>query len=235
MNEKKRKTFLMWSETEEHHRRLEEAKAIIAIALNNFKKPYVAYSGGKDSLCLLHLTLQQKPDVTIIHWDYGPYFMPREIENEILENARKIGAKNIQIYTSNLYLKLQRKARNILGSIFLEKIVPQLAKEGFDCCLLGLRAEESSRRKTKTKNPFKEEKGIINVTPLRSWKWIDCWAYIVKNNLPYPSVYDKYAEVIGYDKARLVTFFDKEFEWTGAPLLDGILMTKHKNINRASR
>ena len=66
--------------------------------------------------------------------------------------------------------------------------------------------------------------------PLLNLTWKDVWAYIISNNLPYPSIYDRYAEVLGYDKVRLVTFFDNEFEKLGAPYLDGVLMPEFRNI-----
>jgi len=228
MDDKTKQLFLLWAETDEHKRKVAEAKSVIEKALERFNKPYVAYSGGKDSLAMLHLILQHDPAVTVLHWDYGPYFMPREFEKEIIKNARKIGVKNLVVKTSPLYKKLGRKARNILGRHFLGLVVPKLAKEGYDCCFIGLRAEESNKRKTRTKWFFEKNHLMTNVFPLARWRWLDSWAYIISNDLPYPKVYDLYGSVIGWDKARLVTFFDHEFDWTGAPILDGVLIPQHR-------
>jgi PP-loop superfamily ATP-utilizing enzyme len=85
--------------------KVEQARDIICKALSRYNKPYIAFSGGKDSTCILHLVLQQKPDIMVLHWDFGPYKLPRVIENQILENAKKIGARNIQVYTSKEYQK----------------------------------------------------------------------------------------------------------------------------------
>ncbi len=100
MDEKWRKALEAWAKTEEHQAKVEEAKHIIREALTRCLKPYVAFSGGKDSTCVLRLVLEQKPDVLVLHWDYGPYYIPRWLEQEFIENARKIGAKNIRVETS---------------------------------------------------------------------------------------------------------------------------------------
>jgi 3'-phosphoadenosine 5'-phosphosulfate sulfotransferase (PAPS reductase)/FAD synthetase len=91
------KFFQLWSETEEYQRRILEAQKVIRKALNQYNSPYLSYSGGKDSTVMLYMVLQQKPDLTVWHWDYGNSLMPREIEKEVLENAKKIGAINIII------------------------------------------------------------------------------------------------------------------------------------------
>ncbi|OYT64161.1 hypothetical protein B6U67_00735 [Methanosarcinales archaeon ex4484_138] len=231
MDEIWRETFLFWSETEEYQKKVKEVKKNVQMALNRFRKPYVSFSGGKDSTVMLHLVLEQKPDVMVFHWDYGRYFIPREIEREFLNNAQKIGARNIVVKSSSLYEKKGRGAQNVLGRVMIGLVVPQLKKEGYDGCFVGLRAEEASRRNARTKNLF--ESGIITSTfPIRHLTWKDVWAYIVSNNLPYPSVYDKYAKVLGWDKVRLVTFFDPEFDKFGSPNIDGILMSEFRNVKR---
>jgi len=230
VDNKTRQIFILWAQTDEHKKAVTEAEKIVKKALEKFSKPYVAYSGGKDSLSMLHLVLQQNPDATVVHWDYGPYFMPREIEKQIIKNAEKIGARNIIVKTSHLYKKLGRKARNVLGRHFLGRVVPELARKGYDCCFLGLRAEESSKRKRRTKTFFETTRVMTNIFPLAKWRWLDTWAYIITRNLPYPKIYDLYGPILGWDKARLVTFFDYEFERTGAPILDGILLPQYRSV-----
>ena len=41
--------------------------------------------------------------------------------------------------------------------------------------------------------------------------------------------YDKYVAVLGWDRARFVTFFDKEFEHLGSINVDGVLMWRWRN------
>ncbi len=49
------------------------------------------------------------------------------------------------------------------------------------------------------------------------------------HSLPYASIYDIYAPVVGWDKVRLTTFFDPEFDKLGASNLDGALMWRFKH------
>jgi len=208
--------------------KVEQAKDIIRKALSQYSKPYIAFSGGKDSTCLLHLVLQQKPDITVVHWDFGPYKLPRVIENQILENAKKIGARDIRVYTSDEYQK-GRNASKVFERNFFSKVIPELASQGYDCAFVGLRKEESCGRENRI--DANRSLGLIEeVWPIQDWTWRDVWAYILENNLPYPDTYNIYGPVLGWDRVRLASFFDLDLEGVGTPELDGILMWKYKNI-----
>jgi len=225
-----KKIFKMFAETDEHKAKVQKAQNIIRKALHTSKKPYIAYSGGKDSTCVLQLVLQQKPDIMVLHWDYGRYYIPRPLAQELVDNAIEIGAKNIRIETSAKYEELKRNAVNVLGEDFLGKLLPRLKQEGYDLCFLGLRAQESvkRKRKLKTRGVFWKESGFLNCAPIANWTWQDVWAYIFGNNLPYASVYDLYVPVVGWDKVRLTTFFDPEFEKLGNRNVDSALMWRFK-------
>lgn len=224
-----KKYFLAWAKTEEFRKKVRVAEEIIKQALEEFNKPYVAFSGGKDSTVLLHLVMQYDKSITVIHWDYGKYFIPRSIHREILEIAKSCGAENVVVLTSKLYDKLGENARGVLGRCFIGVEIPKLIKQGYDCCFLALRSEESIKRRERTKN-YREfdSRGIWNIFPIRDWTWRDVWAYIVSNNVKYLSLYDKYGKLLGYDKARFVTLFDKEFSWLGNENIDKFLMWKKK-------
>lgn len=93
-----------------------------------------------------------------------------------------------------------------------------------EVALVGLRKEESLRRRRKMR---KQPKGEFY--PLANWGWKDVWAYIISNNLPYPKLYDVYGPILGWDKARFVTFFDPEFNHLGAANLDGFFFPEYRN------
>lgn len=212
-----------WAKTREFKKKLEKAEEIIRDALKRSKKPYIAFSGGKDSTCLLHLVLKQKPDILVWHWDYGKY-MPREFEKEIIRNAKIIGAKNIRIDTSKAY----RYKEKVFYRVFFGRVLPSLKAEGYDGVFVGLRKQESISRRERIK--AKRTIGTIQeYWPLQDWDWKDVWAYIFDNNLPYHSAYDIYAPIIGWDKVRFATFFDPEFDFLGNSNLDGMLLWRWKN------
>jgi len=218
-----------WAEMDEHKKKVEESRDIIRKALQRNKKPYVAFSGGKDSTCVLHLVMEQKPNVLVLHWDYGPYYIPRWLEAEFINNAKKIGAKNIRVETSPEYKRLGRRAVNVLGREYLGKLVPKLKEEGYDLAFVGLRREESLKRRRRI-NREQSIGVILECWPIADWSWKDVWAHIFSNNLPYASVYDLYAPVVGWDKTRLTTFFDPEFDKLGASNLDGVLMWRFRHV-----
>jgi len=230
--EKAKRLFILWAETERFEQKVAEAKQIIESALARYNKPYVAFSGGKDSTVMLHLVLQYKPDVMVFLWDYGKYLLPRKIFKEILNIADTLKAHNLRIETTNAYLLLKDKAHNIKGSVLLEHIIPSLKNiEGYDCVFVGLREEESLKRRRRM-HAQKNITCIPEVWPLATWRWLDIWAYIFKHNLPYISIYNLYGPLVGWDKARFVSFFDHDFDHLGASNVDSFLMWKFKHEDR---
>jgi len=228
LNPRWRETFLAWSRTDDHRRAVAEAERTIREALASARRPYVAYSGGKDSTVLVHLVLQQEPDVMVLHWDYGRAFVPAPVFAEILENARRLGVRNLRVETSPLYAKLGRRARNVLGRHYLGKLVPRLAEEGYDLAFVALRAEESPKRRRRI--VAQRSLGPIpECWPLAHWRWLDVWAYIVAHDLPYLSLYDDRAGLVGWDRARFTTLFDPEFADVGAESVDNVLHWRWRN------
>lgn len=218
MNKYKRKGFLLHSKNKEYELRLKHSLQIIHEAFNK-NNCYVSFSGGKDSTVLTHLALRVCNDVCVWHWDYGDDLMPRQIEQEVITNLKELGAINIIVN--------KRKGSGADTSSgykqFFKQIQLNKKSYGWDMGLIGIRRSESITRKNKYVNYFQDE----DCYPLLDWTFEDVWAYIVSNNLPYPSVYDIYSSVVGYDNSRFVTFFDREFE-TLSGGLDSILMDEFR-------
>ena len=108
------------------------------------------------------------------------------------------------------------------------RVLPGLKAEGYDLSFVGLRAQEGCKRARRVSDLFENDSVLPNCFPVRHMKARDIWAYIVSNNLPYCSHYDKYASLVGYEEVRFCTFFDKEFDKYGNSNLDGVLMTQFK-------
>ena len=208
--------------------------------IKRFYKPersYVACSGGKDSLALTHLIIHNvDPNVIVFHWNHGRWYIPRWIERDIIECIKAIPVKNLIIKRSRYgenpkcrELSAIKPSFGLRGMYSFIKNV--LVKEmRIEVCFLGLRAEESCIRKRRTReyHEFHKGTGTTLVYPLRDWTWLDVWTYIIINNIKYPKIYDIYAKYLGYDKVRLVTFFDKEFEGIGTYYLDQVILWKWK-------
>jgi phosphoadenosine phosphosulfate reductase len=225
-----RKFFLLWSKTKEHRQKLNESKKVISESLSMFSKPYVSFSGGKDSTALLHLVLKQDPHVLCFHWDFGRYFLPRKLEKEILRIARRIGSKKVWVETSSGYEIKKREAKEFY-KCFFGRVLPLLRKKKFDSVFLGLRKEESVRRKLRLGcGYFEEEGGLTNIYPLRDWTYKDVWAYILSNKIPYLSYYDTYSKLVKLSQLRFSTLFDPEFSHLGSENIDKFLNWRYHNV-----
>jgi len=221
-------TFRLWAQTDDHANAVSAAKRRVADCLCKASRPYVAFSGGKDSLCMLHLVMEQDNGIMVWHWDYGPSFVPREIEATIPSAAHCVGAVNIEVDTSTEYTRLGRDADNVWGHEFFRRVAPALAERGFDMAFVGLRAEESCARKQRIATrdyacPIDE------CWPLQDWRWLDVWAYIVIHDLPYLHHYDTVADMVGYDLSRFSTLFDRQFLHLGTEQVDNVAYWRHRN------
>ena len=161
---------------------------------------------------MAHLVLQQDSNVLLYHHDQGNH-MPNEIRIEILEIMNRM-ARYIEI-------------RNFEESLWTV-ILPEFQQLGFDGSFVGLRKEESVSRRERI-NADRSLSGIKEYWPIQNWTWLDVWAYIIINNLPYPSSYDVYGPVMGWNRVRFHSFFDKRLERFGNENLDGVLMWKFRH------
>jgi len=228
MDERWRKTFLAHSAEQDYYWRTTEAIKLISKALHSSSRPLVAYSGGKDSTVMLHLALSICPDITVFHWDYGPRFMPRPLETRILEIAREIGAKDIRVATSPKYLDPNHKGA-VFGVDYFKVEAPRLIRDGYDMAMVGLRSEESCKRKRRIREGRSLTR-IKEIWPVHSWTWLDIWSYIVKNKVPYLSeFYDPRNKIMGYEHTRLCTLFDPQFAPMGSVNLDGFFDWRHRH------
>lgn len=214
MSETWRKTFMLWSKSSDYLSLVTSTRVKLYETIRQ-NRCYVAFSGGKDSTVLLHLALQIQQDIPVWHWDYGVY-IPRQVEAEIQSNMKCLGATNVTVSESV----------NQGNVAFFCEANRFMQDKSLEVALVGLRKEESYRRKRKIGRGLKGE-----VYPLADWGWRDVWAYIVSNGLPYPRLYDVYGPVLGYDRARFVTFFDSEFDHLGASYVDGYFFPQFRNSN----
>lgn len=226
-----RQTFEVWAETDGYEERMESASETIRGAFDLYHKPYVALSGGKDSLVMLHMILRHDPDVLVWHWDYGPHYMPRDLEQEVIDACFKLGVKHLRIDSSPRY-RWGRSEKNVLFPALFGRVQPQLIEDGHRLAFVGLRAEESNKRACKTMGRMKNNGRMWECYPLRDLTTYDVWAYIVENDLPYCSHYDRYGKLLGIENVRMATFYDPEFYRFGSNNIDGVLMPAFKHNDR---
>lgn len=181
--------MLEYAETDIHKKRVSVSKQVIQEAIEKTSNPYVSISGGKDSTVVHALC---PPDIRRIHHD-DEFCL--SVTNQYLKSIShliilKTEAKHTDWFVTN-------KGEN------------DLSKLDFDCCFLGLRAQENSYRRKHLANYglIYESKGKIFCNPISWWKIEDVWAFLLSNEIPYNAAYDiMHENGVSPDRQRIGPF-----------------------------
>lgn len=202
-----------------------EAIYIIREVMGQFNKPALLFSGGKDSIVLLHLCqkafLPAKIPFPIVHIDTGHNF-PETIElRDILAKRYHVNLKiaYVQDSINNGTAKEEsgkNASRNSLQTVTLLETIEELQ---LDACIGGARRDEEKARakervfsvrdsfgqwneKLQRPEVFDMLNGKIHqgenvrVFPISNWTELDVWEYIKKENLEIPSIYFAHSRVV---------------------------------------
>lgn len=188
-------TFMEWSRTKVFRKRLSKTKEVIEEWLHTAEKPYVAFSGGKDSTCVLHLVREILSDCPAVHFDADCNFP--EVDELLLSTPYLI-----TIHSKEKFLDILQDY-GIDGKVavrpIMKKVVDEPIKElqeeySFGGSAYGLRAEEcDGRRKhfASRGHIFRYKNGVLGCMPIAHWRYNDVWAYIVSMDIPYAGTYDR--------------------------------------------
>lgn len=196
----------------------DEAIYILRETAAQFERPALLFSGGKDSIVLVHLALKAfrpgKFPFPLVHIDTGHNF-PEAIEfRDYLAN--KIGENLIVASVEDAIEKYNLKetggrfpSRNALQTYAL---LDAIEENQFDACIGGARRDEEKARAKerifsvrddfgqwdpKLQRPElwnilngKIEKGHnVRVFPISNWTELDVWNYIKQENIELPNLY----------------------------------------------
>lgn len=232
MPRRTRRTYEMHSKHGDYRQRITLARDNIRVILNSPYKPVLEYSGGKDSLVLLHLVMQEDNTVPIYnyHPGYGKYskqiYRSQKTHNELMKSAEIAGAMDLRVYNTPFW----NGEKYLIGDYF-PMLFNFMKKRGCDLELLGIRGGESVTRKHRVKGPLIRVEGQRRVAfPIRHLTVDDIWAYIITNDLYYVSHYDKYGPVMGYENVRFTSHFNKnELDVGGSYHFDKIMFSDEAN------
>jgi sulfate adenylyltransferase subunit 2 len=206
-----------------------ESIHIMREVAGQFEKPAMLFSGGKDSIVMVHLALKAfrpgKFPFPLVHIDTRHNFIEALDFRDYL--VKKIGEKlivrNVEdtIKRQNLTeTKGKFPSRNGLQTFTLLETIEEF---GFDACLGGARRdEEKARAKERifsVRNEFgqwdpklqrpelwntyngKIHKGEnVRVFPISNWTELDIWNYILREKIELPSIYFSHErEVLDYN------------------------------------
>lgn len=193
-------------------------KAVRAImcaqeALRRSKRPYVAFSGGKDSLVVLHMVLSLRPDATV-HWTDDELEYPETVaymremrglaasEQFLVTLGRSTHAGWFRPWSDAPYWR-----EPLPGSRRKDRPADDwMAARGHDLTFTGTRASESKQRARHF-----DARGLLysvksgtgrHCSPIATWTEDDVWAYIAGHCLPYNPTYNVLREVCGLSRER---------------------------------
>lgn len=196
----------LYAKTFEFLVKVDHSIQIIYDALSKMKRPYVAFSGGKDSTVLLHMVLKQAPNINVMYIDQG---MEYPDTYHFIKQVWKLWNLNLSweypemnlwdLYEKGAFLNPDKPTdpetlKRFSDMVFFDPIKRYNERINTDGFFMGLRAEESRNRKKNFENHgeiYYRANGQLTCCPLSEWASKDIWAYISANNLPYNPIYDK--------------------------------------------
>jgi sulfate adenylyltransferase subunit 2 len=211
-----------------------EAIYILREVAGQFEKPALLFSGGKDSICLVHLALKAfrpgKFPFPLVHVDTGHNF-PEALKYRD-DLAEQIGEKLIvrkvedTIKTQKLQdAKGKYPSRNALQTYTLLEVISEFE---FDACIGGARRDEEKARAKERIFSVRDEFGQwdpkkqrpelwniyngkinkgenVRVFPISNWTELDVWNYIKREKIELPSIYFTHErEVVETESGQLM-------------------------------
>jgi sulfate adenylyltransferase subunit 2 len=195
-----------------------EAIYILREVAGQFDRPALLFSGGKDSICLVHLALKAfrpgKFPFPLVHVDTGHNFEEAITYRDNL--AKQLDEKLIVRYVTDTIKakKLQDgkgkfPSRNGLQTYTLLDVIEEFE---FDACIGGARRDEEKARAKERIFSVRDEFGQwdpkmqrpelwniyngkvnkgenVRVFPISNWTELDVWNYIKRENIELPSIY----------------------------------------------
>lgn len=202
-----------------HLQQLEaESIYILREVAAQFERPALLFSGGKDSITLVHLALKAfrpgKFPFPLVHIDTGHNFQEALDFRDALAN--KIGEKLIVRYVQDsidqgkaVEEKGKFPSRNAIQTVTLLDTITEFK---FDACIGGARRDEEKARAKERVFSVRDEFGSwdpklqrpelwniyngkihvgenVRVFPISNWTELDVWEYIRTENIDLPSLY----------------------------------------------
>ena len=212
-----------------------EAIYILREVAGQFEKPALLFSGGKDSITLVHLALKAfrpgKFPFPLVHIDTGHNF-PEALE--FRDNlAKTLGEQLIVRKVEETIQKKRLKetsgklaSRNALQTYTLLDTIEEFE---FDACIGGARRDEEKARAKERVFSIRDEFGgwdpkrqrpelwntyngkinkgeNVRVFPISNWTELDVWNYIRREKIELPSIYFSHErEILEYEGQLIAT------------------------------
>ena len=194
----------------------DEAIHILREVVGQFEHPVLLFSGGKDSIVLLHLAAKAfwpgRVPFPVMHVDTGHNF-----PEVIAYRDRHVAELGVKLVVASVQDSIDRgrvhespgQSRNPLQTVTL---LDGIAEHGFDAVLGGARRDEEKSRAKERVFSVRDDFGQwdprnqrpelwdlyngrhrhgehVRVFPLSNWTELDIWSYIESEGIEVPSIY----------------------------------------------
>ncbi|RYF85035.1 MAG: sulfate adenylyltransferase subunit 2, partial [Chitinophagaceae bacterium] len=198
-----------------------------------FERPALMFSGGKDSIVLVHLALKAfrpgKFPFPLLHIDTGHNFEEAlTFRDELVQQIdEKLIVRKVEdtIAQKNLTeAKGKFASRNALQTFTLLDAIEEFK---FDACIGGARRDEEKARAKERIFSVRDEFGQwdpklqrpelwniyngrihkgenVRVFPISNWTELDIWNYIKRNNIALPSIYFAHEREVLQHEGQLI-------------------------------
>ena len=184
--------------------RVKAAAELIATEIAAGAAPCVTSSFQVECVALVHMLIQQRPDIPVLFLETGYHFA------ETLAYRDRIAADwslNLANLSAKQTVAEQEAQFGVLNQTApdrccrLRKVEPLFEGLGnFDVWFAALRREQSpTRANLQIAEPFKLPSGktLRKVSPLADWTYSDVWAYLSLHKIPALPLYDQGYTSIG--------------------------------------
>ncbi len=180
------------------------SKALIySMASKTGKEVVVSYSGGKDSLVALHLTIETLGKAKLLFNDTG-LELPETIEN-VDYVAEKYGLEKIVASAGDSFWKglevFGPPGKDYRWCCKIAKLVPlaRTTKKLWSTGALNIVGQRAFESIDRARSPRVWRNRwiphLLSLTPIQEWSQLHIWLYIYKYRLPYNRLYE-----IGYER-----------------------------------
>jgi sulfate adenylyltransferase subunit 2 len=195
-----------------------EAIQIFREVAGQFERPALLFSGGKDSITLVHLALKAfrpgKFPFPLVHIDTGHNFPEAlNFRDKLVESiGEKLIVRKVEDTIKAKQLteaKGKFASRNVLQTYTLLDAIDEFK---FDACIGGARRDEEKARAKERIFSVRDEFGQwdpklqrpelwntyngkihkgenVRVFPISNWTELDVWNYVKRENIALPSIY----------------------------------------------
>jgi sulfate adenylyltransferase subunit 2 len=214
-----------------------EAIHILREVAGQFEKPALLFSGGKDSITLVHLSLKAfrpgKFPYPLVHIDTGHNFQEAlDFRDQMVSSiGEKLIVRKVEdtIRERQLTEPIGKFAsRNALQTFTLLDAIEEF---GFDACIGGARRDEEKARAKERIFSVRDEFGQwdpklqrpelwntyngrihkgenVRAFPISNWTELDIWNYIRRENIALPSIYFAHEREVLEHEGQLVAVSD---------------------------